>query len=101
MDIHVSTLGLTLLKHDFLPCSDMGSPVELLKMTFYHVTTSCRDMTTLSKILKKTIVGYVMTVDPTRSTGLQDLLLKEKEKMWVDFQVLKNPSSRRNDFALK
>ena len=39
-------------------------------------------------------------VDPTRSTSLPDSLLNEKKK-WVDFQVLENPSPRRNDFALE
>ena len=39
-------------------------------------------------------------MDPTRSTGRHDSLLNEKI-MWVDFQVLENPSTRRNDFALE
>ena len=39
-------------------------------------------------------------VDPTRSMGRRDSLLNEK-KMWVDFQVLENPSPRRNGFALE
>ena len=40
------------------------------------------------------------TVDPTRSTGRCDSLLNEK-KMWVDFQILENPSPRRNNFSLE
>ena len=40
------------------------------------------------------------TLDPTRSTGRCDLLLNEK-KMWVDFQILDNPSPRRNNFSLE
>ena len=39
-------------------------------------------------------------MDPTRSTGRRDLLLNEK-KMWVDFRVIENLSSRRNGFALE
>ena len=39
-------------------------------------------------------------MDPTRSKGRRDSLLNEK-KMLVDFQVLENPSPRRNDFALE
>ena len=39
-------------------------------------------------------------VDPTQFTGRRDLLLNEK-KMWVDFRVLENSSSRRNNFALE
>ena len=39
-------------------------------------------------------------MDPTRSMGRSDSLLNEK-KMWVDFRVLENLSSRRNDFALE
>ena len=45
------------------------------------------------------------SVDPTRSTGRRDSLLKWKEKcekkMWVDFRVLENPSPRRNGFTLE
>ena len=37
---------------------------------------------------------------PYRSTGLRDSPLNEK-KMWVDFRVLENPSTRRNGFALE
>ena len=44
-------------------------------------------------------------MDPTRSTGRRDSLLKWKEnvkrKMWVDFRVLENPSQRRNGFSLE
>ena len=39
-------------------------------------------------------------MDPTRSTSRCNSLLNEK-KIWVDFQVLKNPSLRRNGFALE
>ena len=39
-------------------------------------------------------------MDPTQSTGLCDSLLNEK-KMWVDFQILENPSPRRNRFSLE
>ena len=39
-------------------------------------------------------------VDPTRSTGRRDSLLNGR-KMWIDFRVLENPSSRRNGFALE
>ena len=39
-------------------------------------------------------------MDPTRSLGRRNSLLNEK-KMWVDFLVLENPSSRRNDFSLE
>ena len=39
-------------------------------------------------------------MDPTRSTGRRDSLLNEK-KIWVDFQVLENPSPRRNGFSLE
>ena len=37
--------------------------------------------------------GKQPTVDPTRSTGRRDSLLNGR-KMWVDFRVLENPSSR-------
>ena len=44
-------------------------------------------------------------MDPTRSTGRRDSLLKIEgkceKKMWVDFRVLENPSQRRNGFALE
>ena len=39
-------------------------------------------------------------VDPTRSMGRRDSHLNET-KMRVDFRVLKNPSPRRNGFALE
>ena len=34
------------------------------------------------------------------TTGQRDSLLNEK-KMWVDFQILENPSLRRNSFSLE
>ena len=44
-------------------------------------------------------------MDPTRSTDRRDSLLngrkKCEKKMWVDFRVLENPSSRRNGFTLE
>ena len=36
-------------------------------------------------------------MDPTKSTGRRDSLLNER-KMWVDFRILENPSSRRTVF---
>ena len=36
-------------------------------------------------------------MDPTRSTGQRDSLLNGR-KMWVDFRILENPSSRRTIF---
>ena len=39
-------------------------------------------------------------MDPTRSTGRRDSLLNEK-KMWVDFQILENPSPRSNCYSLE
>ena len=36
-------------------------------------------------------------VDPTRSTSRRDSLLNGR-KMWVDFRILENPSSRRTVF---
>ena len=46
-----------------------------------------------TEVLKKSVVA----VDPTRSTGRRDSLLDER-KMWVDFRILENPSSRRTVF---
>ena len=39
-------------------------------------------------------------MDPTRSTDRHDSLLNGR-KMWVDFRILENPSSRRIVFILK
>ena len=36
-------------------------------------------------------------VDPTQSMDRRDLFLNGR-KMWVDFRILKNPSSRRTVF---
>ena len=44
-----------------------------------------------------TRIFIASTVDHTRSTGRRDLLLNGR-KMWIDFRILKNPSSRRTVF---
>ena len=49
---------------------------------------------------KEPQVEFAQGVDPTRSTGRRDSLLNGR-KMWVDFRILENPSSRRNGFALE
>ena len=44
--------------------------------------------------IARVIHRYGACVDPTRSTSRRDSLLNGR-KMWVDFRVLENPSSRR------
>ena len=57
-----------------------------------------------SFLVSSTILGTVC-VDPTRSTGRRDSLLKWKEnvkrKCGLIFEFLKNPSQRKNGFALE
>ena len=45
------------------------------------------------------VIGVTVGVDPTQSMGRCDSLLNER-KMWVDFRILENPSSRRTVFPL-
>ena len=59
-----------------------------------------------SHIIKLSINGFLTQwafhrvqehVDSTRSTGRRDSLLNGR-KMWIDFRILENPSSRRTVF---
>ena len=54
----------------------------------------------LRLILESITLLFGLPVDPTQSTSRHDSLLNEK-KMWVDFRILKNLSSRRNSFSLE
>ena len=78
-----------------------GSPTHSPRSVvpyFYRYFSSIVSKTTII-VLKKMFFSYmVWTI--TQSTGRRDSFLNGR-KMWVDFRILENPSSRRTVFSLE
>ena len=90
----------------YLAASDFSTSIVLVRdkdrvqQLVYYCSRALRGAEERYPEMEKLILTLVTVVDPTRSTSRRDLLLNEK-KMWVDFQILENPSPRRNSFSLE